>query len=331
MSRDGALAEGAHCQGCGTCRACPRPARSTASAGDSRRRRQSQGSAAGASCLVSIARRILPGRGTRAAPPARLRCYAARPLFCFGRLHRLRHYTWRGPHTIRLKACTHHSCSAPRHRPLPCQVVYEELKALMGGEQAELVQPKYGPSVVLMAGLQARPGQRCRCKCRLLHACLVAAPASPRLWQQSHLISCLIATPAARLLSRLLLLCRSLSSGPLRKPSRLPLKHAGWPHPPLAPPQGTGKTTAAGKLALYMKKRGMKVLLVATDVYRPGKPPPPRGLLPAQRQACSPWHARRRGTAACPARKGPGGPSLEAVPPAQTSLAAPPARTCSRH
>lgn len=66
------------------------------------------------------------------------------------------------------------------------KVVYEELKALMGGEQAELVQPKYGPSVVLMAGLQ-----------------------------------------------------------------------------------GTGKTTAAGKLALYMKKRGMKVLLVATDVYRP--------------------------------------------------------------
>ncbi|KAL4430056.1 hypothetical protein ABPG77_004426, partial [Micractinium sp. CCAP 211/92] len=66
------------------------------------------------------------------------------------------------------------------------KVVYEELKSLMGGEQAELVQPKYGPSVILMAGLQ-----------------------------------------------------------------------------------GTGKTTAAGKLALYMKKRGMKVLLVATDVYRP--------------------------------------------------------------
>lgn len=38
--------------------------------------------------------------------------------------------------------------------------------------------------------------------------------------------------------------------------------------------QGTGKTTAAGKLALYMKKRGMKVLLVATDVYRPGEPLP---------------------------------------------------------
>ena len=36
----------------------------------------------------------------------------------------------------------------------PLQVVYEELKQLMGGQQAELVQPKYGPSVILMAGLQ---------------------------------------------------------------------------------------------------------------------------------------------------------------------------------
>eukprot|EP00887_Chlorella_sp_A99_P001287 scaffold14.g1287.t1 len=33
--------------------------------------------------------------------------------------------------------------------------------------------------------------------------------------------------------------------------------------------QGTGKTTAAGKLALLLKKQGLKVLLVATDVYRP--------------------------------------------------------------
>ncbi|PSC75432.1 Signal recognition particle 54 kDa, chloroplastic [Micractinium conductrix] len=66
------------------------------------------------------------------------------------------------------------------------KVVYEELKSLMGGQQAELVQPKYGPSVILMAGLQ-----------------------------------------------------------------------------------GTGKTTAAGKLALFLKKKGLKVLLVATDVYRP--------------------------------------------------------------
>ena len=33
-------------------------------------------------------------------------------------------------------------------------MVYEELRALMGGQQAELVQPKYGPAVILMAGLQ---------------------------------------------------------------------------------------------------------------------------------------------------------------------------------
>jgi signal recognition particle subunit SRP54 len=33
--------------------------------------------------------------------------------------------------------------------------------------------------------------------------------------------------------------------------------------------QGTGKTTAAGKLALLLKKRGQRVLLAATDVYRP--------------------------------------------------------------
>lgn len=36
-------------------------------------------------------------------------------------------------------------------------MVYEELRALMGGQQAELVQPKYGPAVILMAGLQV-PG-----------------------------------------------------------------------------------------------------------------------------------------------------------------------------
>jgi signal recognition particle subunit SRP54 len=33
--------------------------------------------------------------------------------------------------------------------------------------------------------------------------------------------------------------------------------------------QGVGKTTACGKLALLLKKRTKKVLLVATDVYRP--------------------------------------------------------------
>ena len=33
--------------------------------------------------------------------------------------------------------------------------------------------------------------------------------------------------------------------------------------------QGTGKTTAAAKLALYLKKQDKKPLLVATDIYRP--------------------------------------------------------------
>jgi len=33
--------------------------------------------------------------------------------------------------------------------------------------------------------------------------------------------------------------------------------------------QGSGKTTAAGKLARFLKKRGEKVLLVAADTYRP--------------------------------------------------------------
>lgn len=33
--------------------------------------------------------------------------------------------------------------------------------------------------------------------------------------------------------------------------------------------QGAGKTTMCGKLALYLKKQGKKVLLVAADVYRP--------------------------------------------------------------
>lgn len=33
--------------------------------------------------------------------------------------------------------------------------------------------------------------------------------------------------------------------------------------------QGTGKTTACGKLALSLQKQGKRVLMVATDVYRP--------------------------------------------------------------
>ncbi|MEN9207937.1 MAG: signal recognition particle protein [Gloeomargarita sp. GMQP_bins_120] len=50
-----------------------------------------------------------------------------------------------------------------------------------------------------------------------------------------------------------------------------PLQEA--PDPPtivlLAGLQGTGKTTAAAKLALYLKKQSQKPLLVATDIYRP--------------------------------------------------------------
>ena len=46
--------------------------------------------------------------------------------------------------------------------------------------------------------------------------------------------------------------------------------HRRMPRRSLGCAQGTGKTTAAGKLALYLKKKGLKVLLVATDVYRPG-------------------------------------------------------------
>ena len=33
--------------------------------------------------------------------------------------------------------------------------------------------------------------------------------------------------------------------------------------------QGVGKTTACGKLALYLRKQKKSVLMVATDVYRP--------------------------------------------------------------
>lgn len=33
--------------------------------------------------------------------------------------------------------------------------------------------------------------------------------------------------------------------------------------------QGVGKTTACGKLALYLKGQGKRVSMVATDVYRP--------------------------------------------------------------
>jgi len=50
---------------------------------------------------------------------------------------------------------------------------------------------------------------------------------------------------------------------PLEKPSDSPLVIL------LAGLQGSGKTTSAGKLGRYLKKRGEKVLLVAADPYRP--------------------------------------------------------------
>lgn len=52
-----------------------------------------------------------------------------------------------------------------------------------------------------------------------------------------------------------------------------PVTLAGSPHLPtivlLAGLQGSGKTTFAGKLALWLKDRGKRTLLVSADVYRP--------------------------------------------------------------
>ena len=50
-----------------------------------------------------------------------------------------------------------------------------------------------------------------------------------------------------------------------------PLDVAGSPPVPvmLLGLQGSGKTTTAGKLALYLRKKGRRPLLVPTDVYRP--------------------------------------------------------------
>ncbi len=50
-----------------------------------------------------------------------------------------------------------------------------------------------------------------------------------------------------------------------------PLDVAGSPPVPvmLLGLQGSGKTTTAGKLAIYLRKKGRKPLLVPTDVYRP--------------------------------------------------------------
>jgi len=33
--------------------------------------------------------------------------------------------------------------------------------------------------------------------------------------------------------------------------------------------QGVGKTTACGKLALFLKKQGKSVMMIGTDIYRP--------------------------------------------------------------
>jgi signal recognition particle subunit SRP54 len=54
---------------------------------------------------------------------------------------------------------------------------------------------------------------------------------------------------------------------------RTPVTLAGSPHVPtvvlLAGLQGSGKTTFAGKLALWLKEKGKRTLLVSADVYRP--------------------------------------------------------------
>ena len=52
---------------------------------------------------------------------------------------------------------------------------------------------------------------------------------------------------------------------------RTPVTLAGSPHLPtvvlLAGLQGSGKTTFAGKLAIWLKERGKRALLVSVDVY----------------------------------------------------------------
>jgi len=54
---------------------------------------------------------------------------------------------------------------------------------------------------------------------------------------------------------------------------RTPVTLAGSPHLPtvilLAGLQGSGKTTFAGKLALWLRKKGKRVMLASADVYRP--------------------------------------------------------------
>lgn len=79
--------------------------------------------------------------------------------------------------------------------------------------------------------------------------------------------------------------------------------------------QGTGKTTTAAKLAAFLKNKGGRVMLVATDVYRPaaieqlvvlggqvGVPVFERGLnVPPADIARYGWEAERMGpTCRCP-------------------------------
>src|SRR6185295_1041391 len=54
---------------------------------------------------------------------------------------------------------------------------------------------------------------------------------------------------------------------------KTPVTLAGSPHLPtvllLAGLQGSGKTTFAGKLALWLRKKGKRTMLASADVYRP--------------------------------------------------------------
>ena len=53
--------------------------------------------------------------------------------------------------------------------------------------------------------------------------------------------------------------------------------------------QGVGKTTACGKLSLFLKKQNKTALLVATDVYRPAAIDQLRSSASRSRSRCSTW------------------------------------------
>ena len=53
------------------------------------------------------------------------------------------------------------------------------------------------------------------------------------------------------------------------KSHQIDLNQAGICNIMLVGLQGSGKTTSVAKLALYLKKKGKKVLLVPADIYRP--------------------------------------------------------------